>query len=84
MAKIPDSYEGAKLSLKGLMSISTSGLSKLRDNPAVELPRRICATENLGTERPSTAPMDPPRADNLEPIRIIQQIARPGEQMLKK
>jgi hypothetical protein len=84
VAKILGRYKGATLSLKGLRTVSDSGLSKLRDNPAIELPRRLYKTDAPGTDRSSTAPAEPPRPDKLETIRIIQQIARHGEQMLKK
>lgn len=84
VAKILGRYEGATLSLKGLKSISPLALSKLRDNPAIELPRRFYTASRNGTDRPSTAQAEPPRPDKLETIRIIQQIARHGEQMLKK
>ena len=84
VAKILSRYDGATLSLKGLKSISPLGFSKLRDNPAIEMPRRFYATKNLVTDRPCTSPAEPPRPDKLETIRIIQQIARHGEQMLKK
>ena len=84
VAKILGRYEGATLSLKGLRTVSVSGLSKLRDNPAIELPRRFYTPDTPGTDRLSTAPAEAARPDKLETIRIIQQIARHGEQMLKK
>lgn len=84
VAKILGRYEGATLSLKGLRTVSTSGLAKLRDNPAIELPRRFYEADTLGTDRHGTSSAEPPRTDKLETIRIIQQIARQGEQMLKK
>ena len=83
VAKILGRYEGATLSLKGLKTISTSVISKLRDNPAIELPRWFYGTENLSPERSSTALAEPPKPSQLETIRIIQQIAGQGEQMLK-
>ena len=83
VAKILGRYEGATLSLKGLRTVSALSLSKLRDNPAIELPRWFYGTETFGTDRQSTAPAEPPKPDKLETIRIIQQIAGQGEQMLK-
>jgi hypothetical protein len=82
VAKILGRAEGATLSLKGLETISNSAISKLRDNPAIELPQRFYATGTIGTDRRSTAPAEPPKPNKLETIRIIQQIARHGEQML--
>ena len=83
VAKILGRYEGATLSLKGLRTVSALSLSKLRDNPAIELPRWFCGTETFGTNRQSTALAEPPKLGSLETIRIIQQIAGQGEQMLK-
>ena len=83
VAKILGRYEGAALSLKGLRPLSASSLSKLRDNPAIELPRWVYGTETFGTDRQSTALAEPPKLGPLETIRIIQQIAGQGEQMLK-
>ena len=83
VAKILSRYEGATLSLKGLRTLSASNLSKLRDNPAIELPRWFYGTENLSPDRASTALAEPPKLGPLETIRIIQQIAGQCEQMLK-
>jgi hypothetical protein len=84
VAKILSRYEGATLSLKGLKTVSTSAISKLRENPAIELPRWFYGAGTLGTDRQSTALAEPTKPSQLETIRIIQQIARHGEQMLKK
>jgi hypothetical protein len=83
VAKILSRYKGATLSLKGLKTISTSVISKLRDNPAIELPRWFYGTETFGTGRQTTALAVPQKPSQLETIRIIQQIAGQGEQMLK-
>ena len=83
VAKILSRYEGATLSLKGLKTISTSATSKLRDNPAIELPRWFYRAENLSLDQASTALSETPKPGKLETIRIIQQIAGQGEQMLK-
>jgi hypothetical protein len=84
VAKILSRYEGATLSLKGLKTVSTSAISTLRENPAIELPRWFYGAGTLGTDRQSTALAEPTKPSQLETIRIIQQIARHGEQMLKK
>ncbi len=83
VAKILGRYEGATLSLKGLKTTSHLAISKLRDNPAIELPRWFYGAENLSPDRASTALAEPPKLGPLETIRIIQQIAGQGEQMLK-
>ena len=83
VAKILSRYEGATLSLKGLKTISTSTIFKLRENPAIELPRWFYGAGNLGPDQACTALTDPPKLGPLETIRIIQQIAGQGEQMLK-
>ena len=79
VAKILSRSEGATLSLKGLKTISNSAISKLSDNPGIELPQQFYATGIIGTDRNSTVPAEPPKPDTLETIRIIQQIARNGE-----
>jgi hypothetical protein len=83
VAKILSRHEGATLSLKGLKTISTSAISKLRENPAIELPRWFYRTENLSPDQACTALAEPQEIGPLETIRIIQQIAGQGEQMLK-
>ncbi len=82
-AKTLSRYEGATLSLKGLKMISPSAIATLRDNPAIELPQWCYGTGALGPDHRSTATAGPPKPDASETIRIIQQIAGQGEQMLK-
>lgn len=75
VAGILASHAGGTLSLRGLRTLSPSGLAKLRDNPGIELPRR------LRTDSPaSTAATPLPSEDKM--IEVIERIARAGEEVL--
>ena len=50
VAAILATHAGATLSLRGLRAVSPAALAKLRDNPGIELPRRLTAA------RPSRRP----------------------------
>lgn len=82
VASIFGRYDGATLSLKGLTVISPSALSKLRDNPAVELSRHLYADGCHGGDRTFAGSAGPP-PDTLETIRIIEQIVHHGDQIPK-
>ena len=82
VANILGRYAGATLSLKGLTSIGRLGRSELVDNPAIELPPQFYTADNFDTGHRSTTQAEPPKPGKLDMIRIIQQIARHGEQML--
>lgn len=77
IADILASHAGGSLSLRGLRNVSPSGLAKLRQNPGIELPRRL--------RTDATAPAEasaPPHPSRDETIAIIERIAHAGERAL--
>jgi hypothetical protein len=78
IADILASHAGATLSLKGLRHVSPSGLTKLRHNPGIELPRHL---RSDAAASKSLAPASPhPTRDEM--IAAIERIARVGEEAL--
>lgn len=78
VAGILASHAGGSLSLKGLCDVSPAGLAILRDNPGIDLPRRLRTDQ--------TDPGDasaPPHPSEAEMIAAIDRIARAGEEALR-
>jgi hypothetical protein len=83
VAGILAAHSGATLSLKGLKNLSPSSLAKLRENPGIELPRRLYGEPARPNGRPPATAQGLVRPGRQELFRIIEQIASQGEAALR-
>ena len=80
VAGILAGHAGATLSLRGLQHVSPSGLARLRENSGIDLPRRL---RDPATPAPRTVATATGQPSREEMVRIIEQIARRGEEFLR-